>query len=245
LKDGLTAEKIISPLRFCKGQIVEIGAGCGILSGYILKISEKRPLLIEIDKTLATFLKKEFGEKADVENVNFEDFDLARLGEKTCFAGNLPYHCSTAILEKVLFFDRWTAACFMFQKEVAQRICAEVSERRYSYISIMSSLMSERRIFLEVSRKKFSPPPKVDSAVVFFRRKESPLNIKEMKIFLNFVGGIFRHRRKTVANSLFLSLGMPKERIFSILKRLDIPPLLRPQNVSPQDYLRLYAEIRP
>ena len=55
---------------------------------------------------------------------------------------------------------------FMLQKEMVERMCAQPSTKAWGRLSVMVQLLAEVEGLFDVSPGSFSPPPKVDSAVV-------------------------------------------------------------------------------
>ncbi|MEA3307131.1 MAG: 16S rRNA (adenine(1518)-N(6)/adenine(1519)-N(6))-dimethyltransferase RsmA [Elusimicrobiota bacterium] len=226
--------------------IIEIGPGKGVLTKHLLKVYQKKLLLVEIDGRMVECLKSRF--KAEIPPIIKSDFMRLDLSEvfskykKVIFIGNLPYHCATAILEKVLLFDKFAGASFMFQKEMGERILALANDKDYGYFSVFSQIMSEAFLLLDVPKGDFTPVPKIDSRVIVFQKRKDGL-FKEgetLKKFLSLIKSSFSHRRKTILNSLALSTGLEKERLLRIFEEAQIMPSIRPQNLSLEDFKRLY-----
>lgn len=226
--------------------LVEVGPGKGALTGFLAGMKKGRLVLIEIDSVLAAELAERFKGVATVRNEDFLETDLTEFeGKKICYAGNLPYHCAVPILEKVLFSRGWTAAQFMFQKEVAERICARPGDSNHSYLSVLCAFASKRRKVMDVKRRNFSPVPDVDSSLVLFERAEPLLPAGETRRFMNFVKSAFSHRRKTLVNSLFLSLGAGREETRRRLASMGLAEEIRPQDAGVREYLALYGKPLP
>ncbi|MBI4655672.1 MAG: ribosomal RNA small subunit methyltransferase A [Elusimicrobia bacterium] len=227
--------------------LVEIGPGKGVLTRFLLKYAPNL-CLVEIDKNLVEFLNAEFrnaGLKicaADFLEFN-PDKELAHC-RKPAFIGNLPYDCATAILEKTLLFDKFHSAVFMFQKEVGEKITAKTGDSDFGYFSVFCQTLSIPSKLMEIKASDFLPAPKVDSAALTFEKQESAageLNTVEKKReFSELVKMAFRHRRKTVLNSLSASMAAPRPAIEKLLAGAGIDPAARPQNLSVQDYLKLF-----
>ncbi len=227
--------------------IVEIGPGKGVLTKHLIKAYRKKLLLVEIDGRMVECLKTGFQvETPPIIKTDFMRLDLAGAfskNRKVVFIGNLPYHCATAILEKVLLFDKFAGASFMFQKEMGERILALANNGDYGYFSVFSQIMSEAFLLLDVPKEDFTPVPKIDSSVIVFKkRKDDFLKDASLKRFLSLIKASFSHRRKTILNSLALSTGLEKEKLLKIFKKAQIPPSIRPQNLTLEDFKRLYAE---
>jgi 16S rRNA (adenine1518-N6/adenine1519-N6)-dimethyltransferase len=173
--------------------------------------------------------------------MSLEPDSLCGNGGGTAFIGNLPYECSTAILLKVLGFARFGAAVFMFQREVARKITAGTGDHDYGYLSVAVQVQSEAALLADVPAGSFSPVPKVDSSVLIIRPRRLLPGTDSPDNFLGFVKSAFSHRRKTLANSLALGLGMDKAEAGTRIQAAGFDPGLRPQNLSVKDYLVLSA----
>ena len=96
--------------------------------------------------------------------------------------GNLPYNISTQILAKWIKINNqnlwYKNLILMFQKEVANRIIAEVSSKNYSRISILSNWKLEIKKLFDISPNCFVPKPKVESTVLLFTPKKKFFKIK-------------------------------------------------------------------
>ena len=247
LKNDYTALRIAESVNdFDCDLIVEIGPGKGVLTKHLIKAYPKKLLLVEIDGRMVDCLKVKFGADAlPIINADFMRLDLSEVfvkNKKIVFIGNLPYHCATAILEKALLFDKFGGASFMFQKEMARRIAARPNDKEYGYFSIFSQILSETFTLIDAPKSDFSPVPKVDSRVIVFKKKEDSF-LEEgvsLKKFLSLIKSSFSHRRKTILNSLSISMGLDKERLLKVFEKAQIGHRIRPQNLSIEDFKRLY-----
>ena len=124
--------------------VLEVGPGSGNLTEKILEKKPKKFTIIEKDKKLVEMLKKKFNEKINIINADILNFPIeSNLKEKMIIFGNLPYNISTQILSKFIKIKKLDDFCkrliLMFQKEVADRITAEVNSKNYSRLSIISN----------------------------------------------------------------------------------------------------------
>jgi len=230
--------------------IVEIGPGKGVLTKYLIKAYPKKLLLIEIDGRMVDFLKTKFKDNTPpIINSDFMQVNLPEVflkNRKIVFIGNLPYYCATAILEKALLFDKFGGASFMFQKEMGERITAQVNDKKYAYFSIFSQILSEAFLLMDVPKEYFSPIPKVDSRVIVFNKKDDSFikRGRPLKKFLSLIKSSFSYRRKTILNSLSIAMSLDKEQLLKKFEKTQISPNIRPQNLSLEDFKRLYEEFK-
>ena len=224
------------------GSCVEIGPGRGALTEFLVPLWGGKLSAVEIDPLMTARIKERFP-GLPIVNSDFLTLDLEAVfpAGSVAFIGNLPYECSTAILMKVLAFNRLGAAVFMFQREVARKITAAAGDPDYGYLSVAVQAQSETALFADVPSASFSPVPEVDSSALVFKPRRTFASPGEREIFLNFVKNAFSHRRKTLANSLAMGRGMDKAETANRIKAAGFDPGLRPQNLSVADYLKLAA----
>lgn len=183
--------------------MVEIGPGTGILTDEL--VPTVHPLhVVEIDRDLAAALRARFtpGEVV-VHEADALEFDLASLAAPLRVVGNLPYNVSTPILFHVAAHaDRIADCTFMLQKEVVERMVAEPGSAEYGRLSVMLQYRFEMALALRVPPGAFTPPPKVDSAVVRMRPLgEDRLRARDEGRFARLVAAAFAQRRKTLRNA--------------------------------------------
>lgn len=204
LNDLNIAERIVESLSPSQN-VLEIGPGTGILTKILVKkkISLK---LVEIDKESVDFLTNELEiNDSLIYNQDFLKMNLAEVFNKNNFSiiGNFPYNISSQIVFKIIDYRKYIPEmCGMFQYEVAERICQKEGSKKYGIISVITQAYYNAKLLFEVSNDLFTPPPKVNSAVISLKRKEN-LNLNcDEKLFLKIVKLSFQQRRKTIRNSL-------------------------------------------
>lgn len=228
--------------------VLEIGPGLGALTEPLLaKVCAMS--VIELDRDLAAQLRINIGANSHNDftiindnalNVDYEQLN-AKLGRgKFRIVGNLPYNISTPILFYLLEFCAVIEDMhFMLQKEVVERITAEVGSKAYGRLSVMMQYYCQSCYLLTVPNHAFHPPPKVTSAV--FRlspHNPKPFCAKDDKLFACVVRECFNHRRKTLraifrANELLPSLED------SDFEHIGINPQARPETLSVAQFVAL------
>jgi 16S rRNA (adenine1518-N6/adenine1519-N6)-dimethyltransferase len=124
----------------------------------------------------------------------------------------------------------------MFQKEVAERICAPHGNKTYGILSVLTQVFYEAEYLFTVPPEVFNPPPKVNSGVMRLTRKENYTLPCDEKLFFRVVKTAFQQRRKTLRNSLKtfnLSDNLKEDTIFG----------LRPEQLSVQRFVELTIKI--
>ncbi|EGQ3563078.1 16S rRNA (adenine(1518)-N(6)/adenine(1519)-N(6))-dimethyltransferase RsmA [Staphylococcus pseudintermedius] len=236
--------------------VIEIGPGMGSLTEQLAK-NAQHVLAFEIDQRLIPVLDDTLSPYNNVTVIN-EDILKANVAEaiqqhlshceKIMVVANLPYYITTPILltllEQDLNIDGYVV---MMQKEVGERLNAQVGTKAYGSISIVAQYYTETSRVLTVPKTVFMPPPNVDSIVVKLMKRESPIvDVDNPNAFFKMTKGAFSQRRKTIYNNyqnLFENGKEQKETIMQWLERADIDPKRRGETLSIQEYARLYAEL--
>ena len=180
--------------------IVEIGPGRGALTALLLAHAE-RVVAVEIDPAMIALLGERFAGEAKLTVVPGDvlQTDLSQWGPAV-LAGNLPYYITSPILDRI--FAARTAlreAVLLVQREVAERMVADPGSRDYGLLSVRTQVYAEAKYLFKVPPGAFSPPPKVESAVVRLVMRDA---IDDQEKFLEFAARCFSHKRKTLRNNL-------------------------------------------
>jgi 16S rRNA (adenine1518-N6/adenine1519-N6)-dimethyltransferase len=205
LTDRHYLERIVAAIAPAAGEaMVEIGPGPGALTQRLADVI--RPLhVIEIDRELAHALRERYPEdRVVVHEGDALEFDFATLPEGLRVVGNLPYNVSTPLLFHVARFAPRIRDCvFMLQKEVVDRMVADPGTADYGRLSVMLQYRFAMSLAFRVPPGAFTPPPKVDSAVVRMAPlREERLAARDEALFARIVMGAFTQRRKTLRNAV-------------------------------------------
>jgi 16S rRNA (adenine1518-N6/adenine1519-N6)-dimethyltransferase len=204
LQDENIARKIVGYLPDQYKNVIEIGAGTGVLSKYLLQDKKLDPCFFEIDNDSVRYLNNNYPAIRDkIMNEDFLTFDLSVYPSPFVIIGNFPYNISSQILFKVLEYrDKIPVVIGMFQKEVAERIASPPGSKKYGIISVLLQCYYDIEYLFTVSETVFYPPPKVKSAVIKLTRNNiSHLDCDE-ELFIHVVKTAFNQRRKTVRNAI-------------------------------------------
>jgi 16S rRNA (adenine1518-N6/adenine1519-N6)-dimethyltransferase len=183
--------------------MAEIGPGTGLLTAQLAPVLAHLHV-VEIDRSLARSLRERFDPaKVSVHEADALEFDFAALPDELRVVGNLPYNVSTPILFRIdAIASRIRDCTFLLQKEVVDRMVAAPGTADYGRLSVMLQYRFEMHSMLRVPPGAFSPPPKVDSALV----RMVPLGAgrpvaRDEALFARVVAAGFSQRRKTLRNS--------------------------------------------
>ncbi|PCF38840.1 16S rRNA (adenine(1518)-N(6)/adenine(1519)-N(6))-dimethyltransferase RsmA [Staphylococcus delphini] len=236
--------------------IIEIGPGMGSLTEQLAK-NAQHVLAFEIDQRLIPVLDDTLSPYDNVTVIN-EDILKANVAEaiqqhlshcdKIMVVANLPYYITTPILltllEQDLNIDGYVV---MMQKEVGERLNAQVGTKAYGSLSIVAQYYTETSRVLTVPKTVFMPPPNVDSIVVKLMKRDTPIvDVDDPNAFFKMTKGAFSQRRKTIYNNyqtLFENGKEQKDTIIQWLEQAGIDPKRRGETLSIQEYARLYAEL--
>ena len=203
LIDKTIVKKIILLSTIEKKNIVEIGPGSGNLSLEILKKNPKSFTAIEKDENLIKILEGKISKKKNIKLIKEDvmNIDLNRIIQKdSIIFGNLPYNISSQILVKFLKFKNWppkfNKIIFMFQREVGEKIIANVNSKNYSRLSIITKSRLKVLNYFYVSKNSFFPRPKVDSMVIEFEPIQAKNLILKSLDSLEFITKIFFSKKK-------------------------------------------------
>lgn len=250
LVDQNIISKITEDFSEVAEAIIEVGPGPGILTeGLSL---HKLPFQV-IDKDerfpeyLKEFLPQENIHITDALKWDFEEgFKQWLWDEKTIWlVSNLPYNVSTPLLIKFLQAPSIQNMTLMFQREVADKVFAIDTRKGKA----MNSLMALSQTFFEVSLLckvppgAFSPPPKVDSAVLSFTRREGPVvPLSEFKNFEKFLRHLFQFKRKQMGK--ILKSNYTQEALQKTWEHLGIVPTIRAEALSLDEIQKLYNTLK-
>ncbi len=154
---------------------------------------------------------------------------------------NLPYNISVPLCLKWIKASPlwWQEAILMFQKEVANRINALPGNKTYGRLSILVQSMCTVKHAFSIPASAFTPPPKIDSAILILKPKSSLLSKVQIKHLENLTFHAFNQRRKHLKTALKPILNHLDQSIESFLIQLDIDPKQRAEELSPEDYIRM------
>lgn len=249
LKDENIAKKISETLTLeGYSQVLEIGPGTGVLTKYLLARGTNL-IAMDLDEDSIIYLEHSFplehheilqgNNSLKVIEADFLRFDLATIFGKEQFAitGNFPYNISTQIVFKMLEHrEQIPEFSGMFQKEVAKRICEKEGNKTYGILSVLVQAFYDAEYLFTVPPQVFDPPPKVQSGVIFLKRKPKFHLECDEKLFTRVVKMAFNQRRKTLRNSLKtlqLSDNLREDAIFD----------RRPEQVAVAEFITLVKQI--
>jgi 16S rRNA (adenine1518-N6/adenine1519-N6)-dimethyltransferase len=240
LTDRHYIERIVSAIApKCDDVMVEIGPGPGALTAPLIDALDHLHA-VEVDRDLAAALVARFdASRLSLHEQDVLAFDFAQLATDATArfrcVGNLPYNISTPFLfHLATHADKLSDAVFMLQKEVVDRMVAAPASEAYGRLSVMLQVRFAMKRLFDVPPGAFTPPPKVDSAIVRMVPLDATrLRARDEARFATLVATGFGQRRKTLGNTLkpFLSTAQ--------IAACGIDPMRRAETLSVAEFVAL------
>lgn len=222
------------------GTTIEVGPGPGGLTRAILSAGAGRLIAIEKDERCIAALAPlvdAAGGRMTLLNEDALKVDYSGVGARPLkIISNLPYNVGTPLLvgwlEKA---EAITSMTLMFQKEVAERITAPPGTDHYGRLSVLCNWRCRTDYLFTLPARAFTPPPKVDSAVVQLTPYDAVPYPGRMDLLQRVTAAAFGQRRKTLRRSL-AQLGVP---VNILLDRAGIDGSLRAEKIDIEGFGRL------
>ncbi len=252
LMDETILEDMIDEAKVKAGDMVlEVGPGIGNLTERLLQHGakvlsiEKDPQFLNVLKSLA----KEFNTKEEskfwyeVTDALIFNFSERLKGQPYKVVANIPYYITGKIVQLFLrAAHKPQSMTLLMQKEVAYNICAKPGELNLLAISVQ--LFANPKVVGVVPGHKFYPAPKVDSAVIHIDIPKKPkFTIPDEKKLFRILRACFSGKRKQLHNTLTNNLGLEKQTVLQVLEDLKIDPMIRPQQLTIDQWLALTEKI--
>jgi 16S rRNA (adenine1518-N6/adenine1519-N6)-dimethyltransferase len=252
LRNEQVLDRIITAAKIAPtDRILEIGPGTGILTRRLIPAASA-VVAVEIDRDLCALLVKKLGNvdnflllendflSLDVDSV-LNDFPKFQNANKV--VANIPYNITGPILEKLLGnivrpnekpFD---SIVLLVQKEVGDRLYAKPSNKAFGALSIRVQYLAHCELICPVPARDFSPPPKVDSAVIRLTPRRLSIEPTSPKVLDNLVRLGFGSRRKMLRNNL--QGAIDREALTELLISMEINTEARAEDLSIEQWIHL------
>ena len=249
--DPNTIRRIVAAARLTGDEtVVEIGPGLGSLTLGLLEVA-KRVVAVEIDPKLAGELEATVSARAVGRDFTLVRGDALQVTELPAADGsgliapdalvaNLPYNISVPVLLHFLeTFKSLQTGLVLVQAEVAHRLAATPGSKVYGVPSVKLAWYADSALAGNVGRTIFWPVPNVDSALVFFAKREQPLGDEALRVAVfAAIDAAFSQRRKTLRQALADWAGSAAE-AERILKAAGIDPQKRGEQLDVHDFVRI------
>lgn len=239
--------------------VIEIGPGRGALTAQLLERAG-RVIAIEIDRDLVAVLRERFaaaiagGRLVIVEGDVLEQ-DLGALvlehsspglprdapgDARYLLTGNVPYNITTPIMFHAMRRPRPERAVYLVQREVAERVIAGPDDEAYGALSVNVQALARASLLFGIAAKAFTPPPKVESAVLRIEPRADPVvGAGEEEAFRVLVQGAFGLRRKQMRRVVRTLWSLDAAGADAALEAAGIDPAARPETLGAGEFARL------
>lgn len=226
---------------------IEVGPGPGGLTRAILAAGARSLTAVEKDDRFLGALEEigtASGGRLDIVQADALEVDenaLLPAGGERVILSNLPYNVGTLLLIKWLEAEPvwWSRAVLMFQREVADRVVAAPGSKAYGRLAVISQARCRVRMGLKVPARAFTPPPKVDSAVVVLEPLPASERFEDVEALGIVTASAFGQRRKTLRRSLAQAAGQTMASAEELLTTAGIDPGARAETVDVAGFRRL------
>jgi 16S rRNA (adenine1518-N6/adenine1519-N6)-dimethyltransferase len=232
--------------------VYEVGPGPGGLTRALLAEGAARVIAVERDERAVPALAEIAAAKPG--RLEIVPADALQIDERALFSGfgvtlpvpvvaNLPFNAGTAMLIKWLstgWPPWWQSLTLMFQKEVAERICAGPGDDAYGRLSVLAAWRSRASILFDISRASFVPPPNVTSAVVHIQPLAAPRYEAQLTDLEKVTAAAFGQRRKMLRGSLKTLIRDAD----SLLAAAGVPGTARAEELDLAQFCALAREYR-
>lgn len=228
-------------------ELLEVGAGVGTLTIALAALAT-RVVAVELDERLIPALREVC---AGCENVELIRGDIIRFDVASRFpvggevvAGNIPYNLTGVLIRKLLDRPpRPRRLSLVVQREVAERWAATTGA---SLATVAVQVFAEARIEFSIPAAAFTPPPRVDSALIRLDVRPQPaVDVDDFDRFFRFAESLFQFRRKQLGGMLRRIAGIGSEEAGTRMRAIGIDPSRRPQTLTLPEWERLYAAFNP
>ena len=243
LTDRRILGRIADALHLTGGEtVLEIGPGRGALTD-ILAERAGRLIAIEYDRALAELLRQRYARRGNVLIAEADVLEVS-LGELAAgpyvLVGNVPYYITTPILFHALVPPRAEKAVYLVQREVAERLGAAPGTKEYGALTVNVTAVARVETLFRVPAGAFSPPPRVESAVVRITPLETPVaTLEEAPRLRTLVQNAFGMRRKQMRRVVRSLLAVDAATAERLLETAGIDPEVRPETLSPAQFVAL------
>ena len=226
-----------------QSNVIEIGPGTGNLTNEILKKNPKFFAAIEKDNNLYKELRSKYKSKIELINQDVLSIDWKKYKNKNIIVfGNLPYNISAKLLINWIMLENsqniFNKFILMFQKEVADRIVANVNSKKYGRLTILTDWKMNAKKIIDIDPINFFPKPKVKSSLLYIEPKESYFKFENSNNLEKVTNIFFQNKRKMIKKPLNILFRDARK----IIKKLNLDEKCRPQNLDPLTFYKISKE---
>lgn len=240
LLEPTICEKIVQALDINDDDtVLEIGPGLGSLT-HFLSLYPNPTTVVDIDFRMIDFLKIVYQNSANIELVN-NDIRKQNVEKFTKIISNLPYNITTEVIVYLLKQAKAVKKLVLMCQSENFPHFYETKGKEYGPVSVLIHLVGEIQKVITVKAGSFYPAPKCNSTVFSITLMDDVNVVEAIKIY-EFAKQMFLNRRKTIYNNLSNYL-KNKEKALQILEKAKLDTNLRPEQIDPLNYKKLYYQI--
>ena len=243
LKNDMYLHKIVQAMPHDNLKVAEIGPGLGDLTKELIKV--RNVTAFEVDKRLCEHLVSEFETPLNEGRFELRCGDVLErwelgslLDEPYHLVANLPYYIATNIILRAFKDEHCRSILVMVQKEVAVKFSANVKQKEFSSLSVLTQSVGKATLCFEVEPEAFVPPPNVTSAVLLIEKNQS----RDDEKFEAFLKIAFSQPRKKLSKNL--STVFSKDMVNQLFTKLGLDSNLRPHEAETTIYHHIYNELK-
>ena len=241
LSDSNICQKIVNSLRCVEGdKVLEIGPGLGSLTHWLTLKNNISLTVVDVDPNMIAFLNVFY--KNEQLNIIENDIRKENVSIYKRIIGNLPYNITTEVITYLLLNAKECDQLVLMTQLEAYNRFHDTKGKDYGPVSVLLHLLGDTKKLFNVGKGSFVPSPKVDSIV--FEININKENDRETAIgTYKLAKSLFLNRRKTLYNNLGRHLNN-KERAAEIITKMGLPLTVRPEEINPESFKKLYFLIK-
>ena len=228
------SKRIVDSLDVHKDEsVLEIGPGLGSLT-HFLDLASDNLTVVDIDERMIAFLKLVY------KSVNIVQDDIRKhdVSKYDKIIGNLPYNITTETIVFLLLKAIKVKKIVLMIQTDAYPHFSDIQGKEYGPASVLLHLLGNSKKLFQVKPGCFYPTPKCSSTV--FEINLNPIcELEEAKQVYLFAKSLFLNRRKTISNN-FNNMMKDRDLVNKLLASCDIKETARPEEITPDNYLKLY-----
>lgn len=239
LRDASAVRRIIELLDIEPGDhVLEIGPAPGALTDMLRSSPCTRLTLLEKDDRFASLHASQARAGLEVIHGDALEYPWEKLPAPCKIVGNLPYNIASPLMWDIVSRAvGYTRAVFMIQKEVADRILSSPGGKTYGALTVWIRSFAVPQKGFVVKPGAFTPPPKVDSAVITLTPLPQNDFPKHPELLATLLKLCFQQRRKQL--QAILRAHFPQEKVLTSLEKTEIAPARRPETLTPEEFQKL------
>lgn len=233
LIDNQIIKSILDEIKFSEtNKYLEIGPGMGALTNELQK-KTKNLDLVEIDPDMINVLRTKLNSNTSLFEGDVLGFSDEFFEKYNVVLGNLPYYIATEIIFRFISINNVDTLYFMLQKEVADRLVAEMGTKENSILTNLVGFNFRAEKCFDIKPESFDPAPKVTSSFIKLTRHKDYENEITYVDFKRIIKESFKFKRKNLKNNLKNILNL------NDFKNLEILPTKRAEDLSIEDFIKI------